>query len=305
MAEAYGKLTGKPGICLVTRGPGACHASIGVHTAFQDSTPMILLVGQVGRDMMDREAFQEIDYRQMFGPVAKWAAQIDSAARIPEYMSRGLSRRDLRPAGPGGAGAARGHADRDAPTVADAAPYVPRAGQAAPADIARLREMLASAEQPLLLVGGSGWTDAACARHPGLRRGQRPAGRVLVPPPGRVRQSHPHAMWAISALGPAGADPARQGSRPAARRRRAARRDDDPGLHDHGLARAAADAHPCPPRRRRVRPRLPADAGDPSASAAFAPAAAAMAAGRRRANGAHWTRGRARRLSRRTRAAAL
>src|SRR3954467_7477946 len=88
MAEAYGKLTGRPGICLVTRGPGACHASVGVHTAFQDSTPMILLIGQVGRDAMDREAFQEIDYRQMFGPVAKWAAQIDVTARIPEYMAR-------------------------------------------------------------------------------------------------------------------------------------------------------------------------------------------------------------------------
>src|ERR1700754_2284550 len=88
MAEAYGKLTGKPGICMVTRGPGACHAAVGVHTAFQDSTPMIMLVGQVGRDMMDREAFQEIDYRQMFGPVAKWAAQIDVTERIPEYIAR-------------------------------------------------------------------------------------------------------------------------------------------------------------------------------------------------------------------------
>ncbi|MBK8007294.1 MAG: thiamine pyrophosphate-binding protein [Rhizobiales bacterium] len=72
MAEAYGKLTGKPGICMVTRGPGACHAAVGVHTAFQDSTPMILLVGQIARGTRDREAFQEIDYRQMFGPVAKW-----------------------------------------------------------------------------------------------------------------------------------------------------------------------------------------------------------------------------------------
>ncbi|MFN7195178.1 MAG: thiamine pyrophosphate-binding protein, partial [bacterium] len=88
MAEAYGKLTGRPGIAMVTRGPGACHAAVGVHTAFQDSTPMILLIGQVARDAIDREGFQEIDYRQMFGPVAKWAAQIDRADRIPEYMSR-------------------------------------------------------------------------------------------------------------------------------------------------------------------------------------------------------------------------
>jgi acetolactate synthase-1/2/3 large subunit len=77
MAEAYGKLTGKPGICFVTRGPGATNASIGVHTAFQDSTPMILFIGQVGSDVVEREAFQEMDYRRMFGQMAKWVAQID------------------------------------------------------------------------------------------------------------------------------------------------------------------------------------------------------------------------------------
>ena len=88
MAEAYGKLTGEPGICFVTRGPGATNASIGVHTAFQDSTPMILFVGQVGNDFMEREAFQEIDYRRMFGPMAKWVAQIDRCDRIPEFIAR-------------------------------------------------------------------------------------------------------------------------------------------------------------------------------------------------------------------------
>ena len=99
MAEAYGKLTGRPGICLVTRGPGACQAAVGVHTAFQDSTPMILFVGQVGRDATDREAFQEVDYRQMFGPVAKWAAQIDLTSRIPEYVAARFTPRPQ--AGPG------------------------------------------------------------------------------------------------------------------------------------------------------------------------------------------------------------
>src|SRR3984957_20023574 len=88
MAEADAKLTGRPGICMVTRGPGATHASIGVHTAFQDSTPMILLIGQVARNARDREGFQEIDFRAMFAPLAKWAAEIDSAARIPEYIAR-------------------------------------------------------------------------------------------------------------------------------------------------------------------------------------------------------------------------
>src|SRR5438067_13174536 len=88
MAEADGKLTGRPGIAFVTRGPGATNASVGVHTAFQDSTPMILFIGQVGSDFIDREAFQEIDYRRMFGQMAKWVAQIDRADRIPEYVAR-------------------------------------------------------------------------------------------------------------------------------------------------------------------------------------------------------------------------
>src|SRR5579871_3140112 len=88
MAEADGKLTGRPGICMVTRGPGATHASIGVHTAFQDSTPMILLVGQVARGVRGREAFQEVEFRQMFAPLAKWVAEIEDPARIPEYILR-------------------------------------------------------------------------------------------------------------------------------------------------------------------------------------------------------------------------
>src|ERR1700678_2486233 len=88
MADAYGKLTGRPGICFVTRGPGATNASVGVHTAFQDSTPMILFIGQVGGDFVEREAFQEIDYRRMFGEMSKWVAQIDRADRIPEYVAR-------------------------------------------------------------------------------------------------------------------------------------------------------------------------------------------------------------------------
>src|SRR6187399_3291675 len=92
MAEAYGKMTGRPGICFVTRGPGATNASIGVHTAYQDSTPMILFIGQVGLDFMDREAFQEIDYRRMYGQMAKWVAQIEDARRIPEIVSQAFHR---------------------------------------------------------------------------------------------------------------------------------------------------------------------------------------------------------------------
>ena len=88
MAEAYGKLTGRPGICFVTRGPGATNASLGIHTAHQDSSPVILLVGQVGRAMMDREAFQEVNFREMYAPLSKWVTQIDDPNRIPEVMSR-------------------------------------------------------------------------------------------------------------------------------------------------------------------------------------------------------------------------
>ena len=91
MAEADGKLTGRPGICFVTRGPGGTHASVGVHTAYQDSTPMILFIGQVQRNVRGREAFQEVEFRQMFAPLAKWVAEIESADRIPEYVLRAFN----------------------------------------------------------------------------------------------------------------------------------------------------------------------------------------------------------------------
>jgi acetolactate synthase-1/2/3 large subunit len=163
MAEAAGKLTGKPGIALVTRGPGACHAAIGVHTAHQDSTPMILLIGQVGRDMMDREAFQEIDYRMMFGPVAKWAAQIDVTARIPEYMARAFHVATSGRPGPVVLALPEDMLTETA-TVRDAVPYAPLQARPDVADVARLADMLRDAEKPLLLIGGPGWSDAASAR---------------------------------------------------------------------------------------------------------------------------------------------
>ena len=145
MAEAYGKLTGRPGIAMVTRGPGACHAAVGVHTAFQDSTPMILLVGQVARDAMDREGFQEIDYRQMFGPVAKWAAQIDRVERIPEYMSRAFH---VATSGRPGPVVLALPEDMlvEATDAGDAQPYVAHRPAATAADIARVREILAGTE---------------------------------------------------------------------------------------------------------------------------------------------------------------
>jgi len=88
MAESYGKMTGQPGVCFVTRGPGATNASAGIHIAMQDSTPMVLFVGQIDNRHTDRETFQEVDYKAMFGPIAKWVAQIDDTDRLPEYIGR-------------------------------------------------------------------------------------------------------------------------------------------------------------------------------------------------------------------------
>ena len=162
MAETYGKLTGKPGICMVTRGPGACHAAIGVHIAQQDSTPMILLVGQIARDTTDREAFQEVDYRAMFGPIAKWATQIDDPARVPEYMARAF-----RVATSGRPGPVVISLPEDMLTevvsVADARPYTATHAGLSPDDLDMLKTEIAQAERPLLLLGGSGWSDESAA----------------------------------------------------------------------------------------------------------------------------------------------
>ena len=164
MAEAYGKLTGRPGVCMVTRGPGAANAAIGVHTAFQDSTPMVLLVGDVGSDMRDREAFQEVDFSSFFGPgtrgMAKRVERIDDARRIPEYIARAF------------ATALNG---RPGPVVlvlpedmlvqpVDAAPLprvLPVESDIGPQRLLDLREQLLKAERPFVIAGGSGWTPAA------------------------------------------------------------------------------------------------------------------------------------------------
>ena len=162
MAEAHGKLTGEPGICFVTRGPGATHAAVGVHTAMQDSTPMILFVGQVGRDMLYREAFQEIDYRVMFGGVAKWVGQVESAERIPEYLSRAYHVATSGRPGPVVL-ALPEDVLTDIADVSDAAPYRAASAEVGVAAIDQLRALLEASERPLFLVGGSGWTDEAAA----------------------------------------------------------------------------------------------------------------------------------------------
>jgi acetolactate synthase-1/2/3 large subunit len=161
MAEAYAKLTGQPGVAFVTRGPGATNAAIGVHTAYQDSTPLVLFVGQVGNDFVEREAFQEIDYRRMFGPMTKWVAQIDSAARVPEYVAHAFQTATSGRPGPVVLALPEDMLTQQA-DVRDALCHQPV--QAAPTDmqIATLRSLLGQAQRPLVLLGGFGWTPAAC-----------------------------------------------------------------------------------------------------------------------------------------------
>jgi len=162
MAEAYGKLTGQPAAAFVTRGPGACHGSIGVHIAQQDSTPMLLFVGQIPFEETDRESFQEVDYRKMFAPLAKWVTQIDQAQRIPELVAHAV---DVATSGrPGPVVIALSEEmQRHAAAVAD----IPRArvipAHPAPAAMAEAHAMLRKARKPLVIVGGSRWSPAGRA----------------------------------------------------------------------------------------------------------------------------------------------
>ena len=163
MAEAHGKLTGEPGVLFVTRGPGATNGSVGVHTAMQDSTPMVIFVGQVGNDMAEREAFQEIDYRRMYGPLTKWVGQVDRTDRIPEYVSHAFH---TAMAGRPGPVLLALPEDTLFPEVEvqDTPHY--RAVRAAPSpgDIEELKRLLAGAARPIAIVGGSGWTRDATER---------------------------------------------------------------------------------------------------------------------------------------------
>lgn len=161
MAEAHGKLTGRPGVCVVTRGPGATNASIGVHTAFQDSTPLVLLVGDVASDQRDREAFQEVDYESFFGPstkgMAKRVERIDDSERIPEYVARAFAT-----AMNGRPGPVVLVLPEDMLTRATAARPVPRVeaveAWSDPGALRRLRELLLQSQRPFVIAGGGGWT---------------------------------------------------------------------------------------------------------------------------------------------------
>lgn len=180
MAEAQGKLSGRPGICFVTRGPGATNASIGLHTAFQDSTPMVLFIGQVASDQRDREAFQEVDYRQMFGPgtlgMAKWVGEVQHADRLPEYVARAF-----HTALQGRPGPVVLVLPEDMLTTPTAAPVLPRVQPAhawpAPGALREVRTRLLAAERPIVIAGGSGWdADSAAALQRFAENWQLPVG---------------------------------------------------------------------------------------------------------------------------------
>ena len=162
MAEAAGKTTGRPGICFVTRGPGATNASAGIHIASQDSSPMIIFVGQVGREMREREAFQELNYRAVFGSIAKWVTELDDPARIPEIVSRAFHTACNGRPGPVVIALPEDMlVERVA--VADAVPFDSIEIWPGAADMSRLLKLLGEAKRPIALIGGSRWTEQAAA----------------------------------------------------------------------------------------------------------------------------------------------
>ncbi|WP_448191410.1 thiamine pyrophosphate-binding protein [Azospirillum sp. sgz301742] len=176
MAEAAGKLTGRPGVCMVTRGPGATNAAAGIHIAQQDSSPLVVLVGQIERGMRGRDAFQEVDYRQMFGGMAKWAAEIDSADRVPEMISRAFHTAMSGRPGP----VVLALPEDVLVEAADAVPAAPALAvdtSPTPAQMAELVHLLNKAERPLVLAGGSRWTAGAVERlHRFAERLELPVG---------------------------------------------------------------------------------------------------------------------------------
>jgi acetolactate synthase-1/2/3 large subunit len=160
MADAYGKLTGRPGICFVTRGPGATNASCGVHIAAQDSTPMILFIGQVARHMREREAFQEVNYQRFFGGMAKWVVEVDDPARFPELIARAFRVAMQGRPGPVIVALPEDVLVEEA-EVADAARVEAVEIWPGAPQIARLTNLLTSAERPVVLLGGTRWTEEA------------------------------------------------------------------------------------------------------------------------------------------------
>jgi acetolactate synthase-1/2/3 large subunit len=174
MAEAVGKATGRPGVCFVTRGPGAANASAGVHVAQQDSTPLILFVGQVDRRLRGRDAFQELDYASVFGSLTKWAVEVDVAERIPEIVARAFHTACAGRPGPVVI-ALPSDMLRETIQAADARPFRPLESAPGPHDLAELERLFAQAERPLLVLGGSRWDEPSrAAMHAFAERFQTP-----------------------------------------------------------------------------------------------------------------------------------
>jgi len=173
-SAAWASATGKPGICFVTRGPGVTNASVGVHTAYQDSTPMLLLIGQIPRGEMEREAFQEIDYRRMLGPLTKWVAQVDDTARLPEFVNRAMRIASTGRPGPV-ALALPEDMLKEVAEVADLPAAVTTITQPDGPSIHALEELLRGAQRPLVVLGGSRWSAVGRdALHQFIERNQLP-----------------------------------------------------------------------------------------------------------------------------------
>ena len=204
MALTDGRLTGRPGVCFVTRGPGATNAAHGVHIAEHDWAPMMLFVGQVERAMRGRGAFQEMDYRAVFGSTAKWATEIDDAGAHARNHPARLPHRDAGPPRPGRRRAARGRARPRRREVADAPRAEPRRSGPARPRWPNCRRCCGRRERPIVIVGGGGWTRARRRGAAALRRALRSAGRRLVPPrqPRRQRPSRISSARSASAVNP-------------------------------------------------------------------------------------------------------
>ena len=260
MAEAYGKLTGRPAAAFVTRGPGACHGAIGVHIAMQDSTPLLLFVGQIPHEDAGRDAFQEIDYRRMFSLRRQMGdADRPRQAHPGDRRARGGCRH-VRPSRPGGDRAVGGDAARHGGSAGPAALLRVAPAHPDPAALLQLRAMLARSRRPVAVLGGSCWTDAGRAAIRDFLLGNEHSGHGRLPPPGAVRR-HGGQLRRRSRRGiRSRADRQGEGGRPDPGDRQPARRRDVAGLHlaRHGGQRAdRAGAS----RRRRDRPRVPPGAG--------------------------------------------
>ena len=163
MAESFGKITGRPGVAYVTRGPGACHASVGLHIAYQDSTPMILFVGDIDRNSRDREAFQEIDFKTFFRPLSKWVAEINNPDRLPEYINRAFS--TATSGRPGPVVLVTPEDMLVQKTQAKSRPFSKVIqSQLSDKGLNALKNSLRSAKRPFFIIGGSGWTNKSCAK---------------------------------------------------------------------------------------------------------------------------------------------